>query len=211
MFCCCCCCWIKNSCYICDFCEICRLPEDLLFLFFTFPFYKSELLLDLLFFLFLRYLLAFGEVVAVIATLKKLLYIHVSFSIFAKFADYTFFFFKSTLLLLCYSCNSCDSYLGVFLLQWNFLLLLRFLQTFFYFCKQFLLTIFLLKLRQKSVRKKICYGLQSLWICYFCYSCYFFYTFSDSSFNFFEKITKTICYQIFATVFNPRHKRRATR
>ena len=62
--------------------------------FFTFPFYKSELLLDLLFFLFLRYLLAFGEVVVVIATLKKLLYIHVSFSIFAKFADYTFFFFQ---------------------------------------------------------------------------------------------------------------------
>ena len=28
---------------------------------------------------------------------------------------------------------------------------------------------------------------------------------------FFAKITKTICYQIFATVFNPRHKRRATR
>ena len=36
--------------------------------FFTFPFYKSELLLDLLIFLFLRYLLAFGEVVVVIAT-----------------------------------------------------------------------------------------------------------------------------------------------
>ena len=51
----------------------------------------SELLLELLFFLFLRYLLAFGEVVVVIAT-KKILYIHVSFSIFAKFADYTFFF-----------------------------------------------------------------------------------------------------------------------
>ena len=38
--------------------------------FFTFPFYKSELLLDLLFFLFLRYLLAFDEVVVVIATKK---------------------------------------------------------------------------------------------------------------------------------------------
>ena len=63
------------------------------------------------------------------------------------------FLLKSTLWLLCYSCNSCDSYLGVFLLQWNFLLLLRFLQTFLDFCKQFLLNIFLLKLRQKFVSK----------------------------------------------------------
>ena len=97
-------------------------------------------------------MLAFGEVVVVIATLKKLLYIHVSFSIFAKFADYTFFFSS---LLFCYfvilailaiviwvfnCCNEISCYFCDFL----------------GFCKQFLLNIFLLKLsRQKSVRKNL--------------------------------------------------------
>ena len=80
------------------------------------------------------------------------------------------------------------------------------------FCKQFLLNIFLLELRQKFVAK-FCYSLQSLLNLLFllCLRC--FLHISDSFFNsfFVAKIAKTICYEIFATVFDPGHKWRATR
>ena len=70
-------------------------------------------------------------------------------------------------------------------MQWNFLLLLRFLQTeILDVCKQFLLNLFLLKLRQTWVAK-FCYSLQSLLNLLFLLYLLFFLYISDSSFNFF--------------------------
>ena len=134
-----------------------------------------------------------------------------SFSIFGKFVYYTYFFLS---LLFCYfvilailaiviwvffCCNeisrySCD-----------------FCRLFFYFCKQFLLNIFLLKLRQKSVRKVLPQFAILMEFVIFAIFAIFSIHFLTVRLIFFAKITKTICYQIFATVFNPRHKRRATR
>ena len=132
-------------------------------------------MLDLLFFLFLRYLLAFGEVVVVIAT-TKILYIHVSFSIFAKFADYTFFFLS---LLFCYfvilailaiviwvsfccneiSCSFCD-----------FCRILRFPQA-------ISIKHIFAKIATQICEQSLSTVCNTCWICYFCYICYFFYTF----------------------------------
>ena len=108
---------------------------------------QAKLLLNLLLFLFLRYLLVF---VVVVIAIKILL----SFFIFAKFADFlfrAFFTFFVTSRNFCLRCYSCDIYQGVFFLQWNFLLLLRFLQTYLYFCKQFLYDMFLLRLLPPSI------------------------------------------------------------
>ena len=100
-------------------------------------------------------MLAFLVVVAINITTK----IFVTFSIFAKFADFytaffTFFFINLNFCLLCYSC---DIYQSDFLLKLKFLLLFRFLPTSSDFCKQFLLIMFLQKLRQIFAGKFLLY------------------------------------------------------
>ena len=80
------------------------------------------------------------------------------------------------------------------------------------FCKQFLLNIFLLKLRQKFCSKVLLqFAILVEFVIFAIFAIFLFI--SDSSFNsfFVAKIAKTICYEIFATVFDPGHKWRATR
>ena len=122
------------------------------------------------------------------------------------------FLYKSIFLLLCYSCYSCDIYLGVLLLQWNFLsLICDFCRLFLDFCKQFLLNIIMFaKIATKICEESFATACNPYWICYFCFICSLFYTFLTVRFIFCAKIAKAICYQIFATVFNPGHKWRAT-
>ena len=96
-------------------------------------------------------MLAFLVVVAINITTK----IFVTFSIFAKFADFytaffTFFFTNLNFSLLCYSC---DIYQSDFLLKLKFLLLFRFLPTSSDFCKQFLLIMFLLHMLLQKLRQ----------------------------------------------------------
>ena len=107
-------------------------------------------------------------------------------------------------MLLCYSCYSCDIYLGVFfLLQWNFLsLICDFFRLFLDFCKpEFLLNIIMFaKIATKICKESFATGCNPYWICYFCYTYSLFYTFVTVRFFFFffAKIGKTICYQIFS-------------
>ena len=113
-------------------------------------------MLNLLFFLFLWYiLLAFFDVVVIA------IQILVTFPIFAKFAEFfraffTFFFISLNCCLLCNSCYYYDIYQGGFF--WcccseSSCYFMRFLKTSLDFCEQFLLNKFLLKLGQKFSSK----------------------------------------------------------
>lgn len=99
---------------------------------------KSKFLLNLLFFLFLWYiLLAFFDVVVIA------IQILVTFPIFAKFVEFfrAFFTFSFISLNFCLLCNSCyyyDIYQGGFfflLLQWKFFLLYAIFEDFFRFLR----------------------------------------------------------------------------
>ena len=114
-------------------------------------------MLNLLFFLFLRYILLAFFVVVVIA-IKILL----TFSIVAKFAEFfraffTFFFISLNFCLLCYSCYYYDIYQGGFFCccccSESSCYFMRVLKTSLDFCEQFLLNKFLLKLGQKFTSK----------------------------------------------------------
>ena len=167
-------------------------------------------MLNLLFFLFLWYiLLAFFDVVVIA------IQILVTFPIFAKFAEFfraflTFFFISLNFSLLCNSCYYYDIYQGGFF--WcccseSSCYFMRFLKTSLDFCEQFLLNKFLLKLGQKFSSKfllKLSIIVEFIIFAIFSISSIHFW--QQFPFNFFAKIATTICYQFLATVFSPRHK-----
>ena len=124
------------------------------------------------------------------------------------------FLYESIFLLLCYSCVFLRYLSGCFFVAMKFLVTnMRFLQAFLRFLQAISVehnSVCLLKLRQKFVRKVL---LQLAILIEFVIFAIFalFSTFLTVRFIFCAKIAKTICYQIFATVFNPGHKWRPTR
>ena len=99
--------------------------------------------------------------------------------------------------LLYYSCDSCGIYQAFFLLllQWTFLLLLRFLHTFsFNNCKQFLFNMFLLNLGEKFASKFL---LQLVILVEFVILALF-----ATSIHFWKQFPLNL----YCPVFNPRHK-----
>ena len=136
----------------------------------------------------------------------------VSFSIFGKFGDYTFFFLS---LSFCYFVIL--AILTIVFFSVFFFVAMKFLVTFAIFADflRFLQAISIkhifAKLRQIAIVVFRHFAILLEFFLFLLYLLFFLYI-SDSSFNFFfTKIAKTVCYQIFARVFNPGHKRRATR
>ena len=166
--------------------------------FFTFPFKKSELFLNLLFFLFLRYLLAF-KVVFVIA-IKKLIYS-------CQFFDFCQLRFQGLQYLFLYKPNLFAIYVVILailaIVIWVFFGAIKFLVTFAIFVDlntRFLQAISIkpifLKLRQKFVGQ-FCYILQCLLNLLFLLYLLFYLYISGSSFNFFvPKLPKQFATQI---------------
>ena len=149
--------------------------------FFTFPFKKSKLFLNLLFFLFLRYLLAFN-VVFVIA-IKKSIYS----CQFFDFCEICQLRFQGLRYLFLYKSNLFAIYVVIFailaIVIWVFFGATKFHVTFAIFAD--LNTRFLQAISIKPIFSKIATRICSkvllqfaiLVKCYFRYICYFFYTF----------------------------------